>query len=605
MNRHMHYDSIMNSSIFEDHPNPAWARRTWISLDGVWEIEHNGRTGQIQVPYPIGSELSGVDYPDRGTFVYRRNFEIASPKDDERLILHIGACDYETTVFVNATRIGNHIGGYSSFAFDITEAVRNGTNQIEILVRDSHSPFQVRGKQTFLRKPFYVWYGGISGIWQSVWIERVHRARLEYARLMQDFDSKIVRGQAKMSLTSAQNMKTSDHGARVHEDYSLKLEITGPDRPTLELPPVPADGDGNFEFQFSFSEIGAQFWSPENPYLYRIQYHLYKKGDCVDTVESYFGLRSVRFDADGFEINGTRVFLRMVLVQGYYPKGVYTPQNKKIMEDDILSIKAMGYNGARIHEKVESPYFQYLCDKIGIFTSFEMPSFYLPSRAAFGAYEQELKELIERDAGHPSCIFRILFNETWGIWGIYGKRSTTRKFVLRMIETTRALDPSRPIIDNSGWEHLDTDIVDFHHYLSSAALARALYAGIAEKDERILFGFSVWKVLAFYLFGLVSIRTRSVFLERPQNDDVRVRAQARSKIFLSEYGGFGWYTSEHTGSMVDIIEEYTRDIVASELFCGYCYTQLYDVGDETNGLFTFEREPKIDVDRMRSINAIN
>ncbi len=600
MNSHTHYNSMINTSIFEDHPNPAWARRTWISLDGTWEIEHNGHRGQIQVPYPIGSELSGVDYPDRGTFVYRRDFEIEGPKEEERLILHIGACDYETTVFVNATRIGNHVGGYASFAFDITDLVRAGTNQIALLVKDSHSPFQVRGKQTFLRKPFYVWYRGIAGVWQSVWIERVHRVHLERARLVQDFDAEIVRGWAQASLP--QPTKTSKRGAEARKDYSLTLEIIGPDRTTVELPPILADGDGHFDFQFSFSEIGAKFWSPESPYLYRIQYHLSMNGDCVDTVESYFGLRSVRFDADGFEINGTRVFLRMVLVQGYYPKGAYTPQNKKIMEDDILSIKAMGYNGARIHEKVESPYFHYLCDKLGLFTSFEMPSFYLPSRAAFGAYEQELKELIERDAGHPSCIFRILFNETWGIWGIYGKRSTTRKFVLRMIDLARALDPSRPIIDNSGWEHLNTDIVDFHHYLRSATLARSLYAGIAKKDERILFGFSVWKVLAFYLFGHVSTKTRSLFLERPHNDDER--AQARSKILLSEYGGFGWYTSEHRGSIADIIEEYTRDIVASKLFCGYCYTQLYDVGDETNGLFTFEREPKIDVDRLRSINAI-
>ncbi len=597
MNRHTYYDSITNTSIFENHPNPAWARRKWISLDGTWDIEHNGHRGQIQVPYPVGSELSGVDYPDKGTFVYRKTFEVAEPESDEMLLLHIGACDYATTVSINGMKAGEHIGGgYSSFTFDITDAVQAGTNRIELLVQDSHSPFQVRGKQTFLRKPFYVWYRGISGVWQSIWIESVDRAHLVHAELMQDFAAGIVRGKVRTSLHSEPREK--------HGDYSLRIEIISPDHTIIDLPSVLAGREGSFEFQFSFSDIDAKFWSPDSPYLYGIKYYLYRKNDCIDIVESYFGLRDLSFGSDGFVINGRKTFLRMVLVQGYYPGGAYTPQDREIIENDILKIKAMGYNGARIHEKIESPYFQYLCDKIGIFTSFEMPSFYMPSKAAFSAYERELRELIERDSGHPSCIFRILFNETWGIWGMYGKRSKTRKFVLHMIETARALDPSRPIIDNSGWEHLDTDIVDFHHYLRNAALGRKAYARIAKKDERILFGFSVWKVLAFYLFGLVSTKTRSIFLERHHRHGTDTHMQEQSKILLSEYGGFGWYTSENRVSIVDNIEEYTEDIVASRMFCGYCYTQLYDVGDETNGLLSFDREPKIDMDRMRSINAI-
>jgi beta-galactosidase/beta-glucuronidase len=588
---------MTNTSIFEHHPNPAWARRTWISLDGSWEIEHNGHKGQIQVPYPVGSELSGVDYQDKGTFVYRKTFEIAGLKDDERLLLHIGACDYATTVSVNGMKIGEHTGSYSSFAFDITDAVHSGTNLIVLLVKDSHSPFQVRGKQTFLRKPFYVWYKGIAGVWQSVWLERVGLVHLEHATLMQDFESRIIKGQVWINLKQSNGI-----GAEALEDYSLSFEVMTPENLIIDFHSIQANHEGCYDFEISFSQIRAKLWSPDSPYLYCIKYHLYRNGDLIDTVESYFGLRSVQVDSNGFVINGKRTFLRMVLVQGYYPGGVYTPQSRAIIENDILNIKAMGYNGARIHEKVESPYFQYLCDKLGLFTSFEMPSFYLPSKAAFIAYERELSELIERDSSHPSCIFRILFNETWGIWGMYWKHSRTRNFVSRMIEMTKKLDPSRPVIENSGWEHFNTDIVDFHHYLRNAALARKVYAGIAEGDQRILFGFSVWKVLAFYLFGLVSTRTRSMFMQRPQNDDSR--AQTRPKILLSEYGGFGWYTSENKGSIIDTIEEYTRDIVASKLFCGYCYTQLYDVGDETNGLLTFEREPKIDVDRMRSINAI-
>ncbi|MGB4254146.1 MAG: sugar-binding domain-containing protein, partial [Rectinema sp.] len=164
MNQAVNFSSIENNLIFEDHPNPSWARQKWISLDGEWTIEHQRQKHCIQVPYPIGSELSGVHFKDKGTFKYSKSIEIMKLFENKRFILNVGACDYSTTVFVNHARIGRHIGGYSSFTFDITEALHKGTNKIELIVRDSHSPFQVRGKQTFLRKPFYVWYNGISGI---------------------------------------------------------------------------------------------------------------------------------------------------------------------------------------------------------------------------------------------------------------------------------------------------------------------------------------------------------------------------------------------------------------------------------------------------------
>lgn len=605
MNRNSCDQFSPNATIFENHPNPSWARRSFISLDGTWKIEHNGHSAQIRVPFPVGSELSGVDFKDSGTFIYQRTFEIDDLRDDECLLLNIGACDYATTVSVNSITIGKHVGGYSSFAFDITEAVHRGTNCIELLVRDSHSPFQVRGKQTFLGKPFYVWYKGISGVWQSIWIEMVHRAHLAHAELTPDFSESIVRGKTGM-VFQRRTSKTMGKADSVTENlarFSLHVEITTPENTKIVLPPALPDQEGSFEFRCSFNEIAAKFWSTEYPFLYGIKYYLYEENDCIDIVESYFGLRNVAVNDDGFIINGEKTFLRMVLVQGYYPGGQYTPRHREIMENDIRTIKSFDYNGVRIHEKVENPYFQYLCDKIGLFTSFEMPSFYLPSRAAFSEYEQELKELLKRDSGHPSCIFRILFNETWGIWGIYGKRTKTRKFVLSMIDVVRKMDPSRPIIDNSGWEHIDTDVVDFHHYLSSAMLARQKYAEIAQGNQNAFFNFSIGRVLAFYAFGQVSSKTRSIFLGSPHSQAGKVNIAPKSRIFLSEYGGFGWYAAEKRGSIADNIEEYTRDIVASKVFCGYCYTQLYDVGNETNGLLTFGRELKIDIHRMQAINS--
>jgi hypothetical protein len=259
-------------------------------------------------------------------------------------------------------------------------------------------------------------------------------------------------------------------------------------------------------------------------------------------------------------------------------------------------MREMGFIGARIHEKAESPYFQYLCDTLGLLTTFEMPSFYLPSRETFEEYEAELRSLVARDMAHPSCVLRILFNETWGIWGMYGRGSATRRFVLAMTELAKKLDPTRPVIDNSGWEHLGGDLLDIHHYLKNPRLARAFYAAVARRDPAVLHGFSVFQVLAFNLLYQVATKTRSLFADR----DARI---GDKPLFLSEYGGFGWYEAEGKADAIQRIGEYTRDIADSGLFCGYCYTQLYDVGSETNGLLTADRKPKVDMDVMRDING--
>lgn len=225
-----------------------------------------------------------------------------------------------------------------------------------------------------------------------------------------------------------------------------------------------------------------------------------------------------------------------------------------------------------------------------------MPSFYLPSRKAFTAYKSELEELVERDSMHPSCIMRILFNETWGIWGIYNPRSKTRRFVLDMIEFVKRMDPTRPVIDNSGWEHVHTDIVDVHHYLRTSALAREFYDRIRRNDNDTLFGVSALRVLVFYIHSQISTTTRSLFIDAGAGKGVR-----DVPFLLSEYGGFGWYDTEGVDTIGNI-ERYTRDIVDAGLFCGYCYTQLYDVGNEINGLLSFNREPKVDVGRVKAAN---
>lgn len=589
-----------DSLIYSSHPNPAWARTNWVSLDGDWRIRHRGREESIRVPFPVGSPASGVDFDDRGLFVYSREFEWPAARRDRRYFLHIGACDYEARVFINGSPVGEHRGGYASFSFDVSDSLKTGVNRLEVRVRDSRDPSQARGKQTFRKRPFYVWYAGTAGIWQSVWIEETGREYIAGATARGDFRGRMVEVAGRVAGGDAHEGAEAVVGAGRGEGMAAKLGVEIWDGSGASWRyEVERNAEGAFRLSIPFDDIGPRLWSPEAPNLYGIRYTLYSRGAAIDQVESYFGLREISAERRELKINGSPVFLRMVLLQGYYPGGVYAPLSYRRIEEDIEAIKRMGFNGARVHEKIESPYFHYLCDRLGLLITFELPSFYRPSAKAFRAYASELSEIIERDAMHPSSIMWILFNETWGLWGIYGKKSRTRKFAFEMLKLVRQRDPGRPVIDNSGWEHFDTDIVDFHHYLATSALARDLYLRLAARDRPTLAGFSIKRVLDFYLRDEVSRKTRSFFL-----GEAEAKAAEDKPWFLSEYGGFGWYATTEEGSIMEKLRTYTRDIVESRLFCGYCLTQIYDVGGEVNGLLTQDRQPKVDVEEMRRINSI-
>jgi hypothetical protein len=381
------------------------------------------------------------------------------------------------------------------------------------------------------------------------------------------------------------------------EGLHLEIDICSPTGKWQTFRTDFCQAERRFHTRIPFAAIGTKLWSPTTPNLYALQYRLISGLTAIDTVESYFGLRKITWNNRQISINDVPVYLRMVLVQGYYPGGAYTPLSYSRLQRDIQTIKDMGFNGARIHEKIESPYFHYLCDRLGLLTTYEMPSFYRPNSRVFKEYAQELIEVMSRDAMHPSCILWVLFNETWGIWGVYRRRGRTRQFVHSMFELVKTIDPTRPVIDNSGWEHMQTDIVDFHHYLNSAARARAAYAKIRDKKREIISGFSVWKVVSFYLFNRVGTATRTIFLDKNAAGD-------SAPWLLSEFGGFGWYDSKDRGSVVETIERYTRNAIESGLFCGYCLTQLYDVERETNGLLTFDRKPKVDIRSIQKINTI-
>ena len=589
-------DFANDDRIYAAHPRPDWARKGWMSLNGTWRLTHARHEVDVLVPFPIGSEASMVDLDGVGLFGYSRSFDFPKLDETKRYLLHVGASDHTTTVFLNGQRLGSHTGGYTSFSFEITAFLKPLGNRIDVNVRDSRRRSQVRGKQTFRRRPFYVWYAGTAGIWQPVWIEETGREFLVQGSVKADFSSMAIDIEAEVSpAAQADDFRAGDSSSG--QDMRLELDICSPLGERRTFGANYFQQERRFRVRIPFTAIGILLWSPDAPRLYTLRYRLISGSIINDTVESYFGLRKITWDTREISINDVPIYLRMVLVQGYYPGGVYTPLSYSRLENDIRTIKEMGFNGARIHQKIESPYFHYLCDRLGLLTTYEMPSFYRSCSRVFEEYARELKEVISRDAMHPSCVMWILFNETWGIWGSYCRRGRTRRFVRSMVDLVKRNDPTRPVIDNSGWEHIRTDIVDFHHYLRSAAIARAAYAKIRNSDTSQLSRFSILKVLSFYLLNRVGTATRTIFLDEKA-------AEQTAPWLLSEFGGFGWYKNMDQGSVAETIERYTRDAVESGLFCGYCLTQLYDVERETNGLLTFERNPKTDAERMKKINAI-
>ena len=428
-------------------------------------------------------------------------------------------------------------------------------------------------------------------MWQSVWIEETGRAYIRSCRITPEFREGMLRFSFRIAGSSA----GSPPGRRqVELELEAAIRDEGGGQYRFE---VHAPGQGEARKLVSFEELDLRLWSPDDPVLYAVRYTLRDpEGGILDEVDSYFGVREITWSRDGLSINAQPTYLRFVLVQGYYPGGVYTPKHYAIMEQDIRRALDSGYNGIRIHQKIEDPYFQFLCDRHGLLTTCEIPSFYRYGREVGRQFLQELREVWERDGQHPSCIFWVLFNESWGMHEMFFERSRARAFLLEMVAAVKELDGTRPVIDNSGWEHVRTDIVDIHHYLRSAERARAFYRKLEDRDHRTLHSFSLLGVKLFYLLKLIGHKTRTVFLTGDGHAD--------APWLVTEYGGFGWYRVSSDKSQLELIEQYTRDIVECELFRGYCYTQLYDVEAETNGLFTFQRIPKLPMEALRGINEM-
>ncbi|WP_210417964.1 glycoside hydrolase family 2 protein [Bythopirellula goksoeyrii] len=435
---------VSPENAWQEYPRPQMVRSDWTNLNGLWDYAIRPRNGEkpsewdgeILVPFAVESALSGVGKtvsPDEKLW-YRRKFSKPSVPDGDRLLLHFGAVDWRCSVWVNGQLVGEHEGGFDPFSFDITNALRDGNNEIVLAVWDpTDTGTQPRGKQVL--KPHGIWYTAVTGIWQTVWLETVPSDHIKSLKIVPDVDAGSVHvtvnatGGKRVRVVASDKDGSSEAEGKVGDDTVVKIE-------------------------------NPQLWTPDSPHLYDLKIELLDNEKVVDTVDSYCGLRKIEVRKDDMGIN--RLFLNNEelfqygpLDQGWWPDGLYTPPTDEAIKFDIEKTKQFGMNMARKHTKVESARWYYWCDKLGLLVWQDMPSGDADKTDESKAnYRRELKAMIDTLHNHPSIVMWVPFNEGWG-------QHDTQEVVAWL----EAYDPSRPINEASGWHDRGSGLIsDTHSY---------------------------------------------------------------------------------------------------------------------------------------------
>lgn len=580
-----------------EYPRPQFERKEWLNLNGEWEFEQDpGMSGRerklyeaerfsqtILVPFCPESDLSGVGNKDYMNCVwYRKTIAVPADWKGGRIFLNFGAVDYKAYVYVNGKEVMNHKGGYASFGVDITDYLSKtgGENVIAVCAEDiTRSGKQPKGKQSGTYYSRGCDYTRTTGIWQTVWIEHVPDAYITNIRVVPDPENGCVQvtaevaGAAKAQGTQCcKSAKTAEPACCGAGDGMLRAEAYYEGKPAGCAKGSAASGIVSLNIALSEKHL----WEPGAGRLYDL-----KLTYGEDEVNSYFGLRSVKLDGMKFLINGTSVFQRLVLDQGFYPDGIYTAPTDEALVQDIELSMAAGFNGARLHQKAFEPRFLYHCDRLGYLVWGEHANWGLDlsDYESLAIFLPEWVEIVNRDFNHPAIVGWCPFNETWDTDG----RKQRDEVLYNVYTVTKAIDPTRPCIDTSGNFHVKTDIFDVHDYDQNPETFKARY-------DRLM--------------------TEGVLEDRLDNRQT-YRGEAS---FVSEYGGIKWDADggieswgygEGPKSMEEYLERYrllTDALLDNDQFFGFCYTQLYDVEQEKNGLYTYHRKPKFDMEIIRTIN---
>ncbi len=556
-----------------EHPRPDRKREAWLNLNGEWDYmtdrgfsgefrgaqNGNGFTEKIIVPFCRESELSGIGDKDFcGCVWYKKQVSLPAGwvSEGKRVLLHIGACDFKTDLYVNGKHMGQHIGGYASFVFDITEALTEGENLLVIRAEDdTRSRRQASGKQSPRYESFGCFYTRTTGIWQTVWLEMVPETYIEGMKCYPEIGRSTLRAEVRVK---------NGQGSVV----SAVASYGG--KPVGEASAVVKNGVATLDI--ALREL--HLWDVGQGNLYDIELTV---GE--DRLASYFGMREVECKNGLLYLNGRPVFQRLVLDQGFYPDGIYTAPTLEALYADVDLSMAMGFNGARLHEKVFEPLFLEYCDRRGYLVWGEHANWGMEHTgdAPFSWFMQEWQEVMLRDFNHPAIIGWCPLNES--------DPNTDPRFTKAVADLTRAIDKTRLYIDASGWKHEQgiTDILDVHDYNQDPVGFKERYDAVAAGTPMNVHEF--FRNDSYNYFGIPT--------------------------FVSEYGGTWWSDAENGwgyGNAPKTGEEFlarfkglTEAILFNPIMGGLCYTQLTDVEQEQNGLYTFSRKPKFDPALFRAV----
>lgn len=555
-----------------EHPRPQALRQAWLNLNGRWEFAETDNPDDysflkrerfdetILVPFCREAPLSGLG---RTHFVkcvwYRRSFRVPETWADRRVLLHIDACDWLTTVWIDGHELGRHVGGNVPITFELTGFLRPEGNTLTVRAFDDpRSGLQQLGKQSRRPESYGIFYTRTTGIWQTVWLEAVGPTWITDLHILPDAElGRVILNCELDGPTEGLTLRT--------EVFAEKRKVGQTTRPVAG------------RCATSLVVLGEKhLWSPDDPFLYTVRLTLRRDEEVIDELESYFGLRQLTVEGRQFLINGRPIFQRLVLDQGYYPDGIWTAPSDAALRRDIELARSAGFNGARLHQKVFEPRFHYWADRLGYLTWAEGPSF----GADYGnpavnlPVVAEWVAIVRRDRNHPSIIGWCPFNET---------PAAAAALQNTVYELVRALDPTRPVIDSSGWykSHPDPDVTDAHDYTQDPARLARRWAQLGETRR-------------------FPPQYGAPTIDRP--------------FFLSEFGGIGWIPPGEKGwgygdnprTPEEFYARYDglmRVVQSNRFMFGFCYTQLTDVEQERNGLFYYDRRPKFDLARLRALTA--